>query len=86
MRKLQCSIIRSSEGPERAVRCIKQPRQVLSELGNEIGVGRIISCIASRDGMVPPRTGGKAMKLQIFAITLQIITVVALVANIVHHW
>ncbi len=36
--------------------------------------------------MVPPRTGGKRMKLQIISTALQIFTVVALVTNIVHHW
>jgi hypothetical protein len=36
--------------------------------------------------MVPPRTGGKEMKLQILALILQIIVAVALIVNIIHHW
>ncbi len=36
--------------------------------------------------MVPPRTGGKAMKVQTVALVLQIIVAVALIANIIHHW
>lgn len=36
--------------------------------------------------MVPPRAEGEKMKLQIFSLILQIISVMMLLANIVHHW
>lgn len=46
----------------------------------------IIDVQRGQDGPAPHTQKEKKMKLQIIALILQLITLVALVANIVHHW
>lgn len=36
--------------------------------------------------MTPPRTKEKEMKLQIVSLILQVVVVIVLIVNIIHHW
>jgi hypothetical protein len=43
-------------------------------------------CVQRGQDGPAPHLGGNEMKIQTFALILQIIVAAALIANIVHHW